>query len=260
MAAERQPLNFRAPAGAGDGRRYWLHLLRRFDLVGHHGRSIPLPLPGQRVLAFLAVHDCPLQRTFVASSLWPDSTEAKAYGSLRSALWRLRAAAPGLVLATPSRLQLDAGVSIDLIELLAAARTLRAEGRLAALTDAVNLAERFELELLTDWYDEWLVVWQERWRQARLHALDTLARHLALGGEFDAAVECGLAAIAADPLRETSHRVLIEVHLLEGNRSEALREYHAFCALLERELSAAPNDRLANLVRSLIGHVATTSR
>lgn len=234
------------------GARFSLRLLRQFDLTDHLDRSISLPSPAQRVLAFLAVHDCPLQRAFVAGSLWPDSSEAKAYGSLRSALWRLSAAAPGAVVASPTMLQLGQGVSIDLIELLATTRELRSGGRVSRARRTSELAAQFEDELLTDWYDEWVAVWRERWRQARLHALEALARGLALAGEFDAAVECGLAAVVADPLRETSHRVLIEIHLLEGNRSEALREYDAFRALLARELGLEPDRELTDLVRPLI--------
>ena len=65
-----------------------LTLLGAFDLsVG--GESVPLPMNGQRVLVFLALHGRSLLRPFVAGSLWLDSSEARAAGSLRSALWRL---------------------------------------------------------------------------------------------------------------------------------------------------------------------------
>jgi DNA-binding SARP family transcriptional activator len=129
-------------------------------------------------------------------------------------------------------------------------RNLR-DGALAAPLRPRDLAARFEEELLTDWYDDWVTVWRERWRQARLHALESMARGLARVGEFDAAVECALAAIVAEPLRESSHRVLIEVHLLEGNRSEALREYDALKGLLARELGLEPDRELTDLIGPL---------
>lgn len=248
-------LEERAAAGEVWPGQFTLKLLRQFDLVDQRGRSIPLPSPAQRVMAFLAVHDCPLQRTFVAGSLWPDSTETKAYGSLRSALWRLTAAAPGAVLAKPTTLQLGDAVTTDVVELLAVNRELRSEVSGGGVQATSDLAARFEDELLTDWYDDWVIAWRERWRQARLHALEALARRLAGRGEFDAAVECGLAAIVAEPLRETSHHLLIEIHLLEGNRSEALREYDAFRGLLARELGLEPDPRLTDLVRPLRDHV-----
>jgi DNA-binding SARP family transcriptional activator len=255
MSSEHQVVDAGQAGNSTDG-QYTLRLLRRFDLRDQAGRSIALPSPAQRVLAFLALHDCPLHRTFVACSLWPDSTESKAFGSLRCALWRLTRTAPGVVDVSPSDLQLGARVAVDLVELLATSRALR-DAAPAGMPGLRDLAARFEDELLTDWYDDWVTIWRERWRQARLHALENMARHLAHAGEFDAAVECGLAAIVADPLRESSHRVLIEVHLLEGNRSEALREYDAFRRLLARELGLEPNHDLTELVRPLSARIAT---
>jgi DNA-binding SARP family transcriptional activator len=223
-------------------------LLGGFQLGRPDGRLVALPLPAQRVIAFLAVHECPLQRAFVAGSLWPDNSEAKALGSLRSALWRLSAAAPEAVRCTSGTLQISPQVSIDLNDLTTVAREL---GGGACRSDPHRLALRFQDELLPDWYDDWVIVRRERWRQARLHALDSLARQLARAGHFDVAIDCGLAAVAADPLRETSRRTLIDIHLQEGNRTEALREYDAYRTLLARELGWEPSETMTELVRSL---------
>src|SRR5947208_3414756 len=77
-----------------------LGLLRGFELLDRD-RQVRLPFSAQRVLAFLALHDRPLQRVYVAGSLWLDSTEAHANASLRTALWRLRRPSCRLVEATP---------------------------------------------------------------------------------------------------------------------------------------------------------------
>jgi DNA-binding SARP family transcriptional activator len=225
--------------------RLTLHLLPRFELVDHRVGPITLPVPAQRVVAFLAVHDCALQRGFVAGSLWPDSSEAKAHGSLRSALWRLSAAAPGAITSGAGSLCIGPTVSCDLVELFSAARALGRGQQPSAELDP--LALWFQDELLTDWYDDWVVIWRERWRHARLHALEALARRLADHGRFDAAIDCALAAVVVDPLRETSHRVLIELHLLEGNRAEARRAFDAYRTLLARELGVEPDRPLAEL-------------
>jgi DNA-binding SARP family transcriptional activator len=248
MAAETES---RGPMGGHERpsrRRFSLRLLRGFQLGREDGRAVALPLPAQRVVAFLAAHDCPLQRAFVAGTLWPDNSEAKAFGSLRSALWRLSAAAPDAVCCTSGVLRISPDVTIDLSDLTVAAREL---GRGACLADPHRLALRFQDDLLPDWYDDWVVVRRERWRQARLHALDALAQQFARAGQFDTAIDCGLAAVAADPLRETSRRNLIEIHLQEGNRTEALREYDAYRTLLARELGWEPAESISELVRSL---------
>ena len=48
--------------------------------------SVDLPLSAQRVVAFLALHDRPLLRLHVAGVLWPETSEDRAFASLRTAL------------------------------------------------------------------------------------------------------------------------------------------------------------------------------
>ena len=105
-----------------------------------------------------------------------------------------------------------------------------------------------EGELLPGWYDDWLLLERERVRQLRLHALEAVAGVLADEGAYALAVEAALAAVRADPLRESAHRVLIAVHLREGNRSEAVRSYWTCRDLLARELGVGPSARLDELV------------
>jgi DNA-binding SARP family transcriptional activator len=107
-------------------------------------------------------------------------------------------------------------------------------------------------ELLPDWYDDWVVIERERHRQLRLHALEQLSARLSADGRHAAATEAGLAAIASEPLRESAHRVLIAVHLAEGNRGEALRQYRVCCGLLDRDLKVGPSPALQALVAPLL--------
>src|SRR5690348_1374337 len=65
-----------------------LYLLRGFELRCNE-RSVPLVPGSQRLVAFLALHDRRLLRTHVAETLWPDVPGRRAWGNLRSALWRL---------------------------------------------------------------------------------------------------------------------------------------------------------------------------
>jgi DNA-binding SARP family transcriptional activator len=70
-------------------------------------------------------------------------------------------------------------------------------------------------------------------------------------GRLPQAVEAGLAAVAAEQLRESAHRSLIKAHLAEGNAGEALRQYGVIRGLLHDELGVGPSDALENLVRDL---------
>ncbi|MFF7550617.1 BTAD domain-containing putative transcriptional regulator [Streptomyces canus] len=111
-----------------------------------------------------------------------------------------------------------------------------------------SLSNFFSHDLLQDWLDEWVVVEREKYRQIRLRALETLCRRFTEAGERASAIEAGLSAVAADPLRETAQRVLIQAHLAEGNLSEAVRQYRTYARLLDAELGVEPTAALTALL------------
>ena len=79
-------------------------------------------------------------------------------------------------------------------------------------------------------------------------ALDALALKLAAAGRFGDAVAAALAAVRAEPLRESATAALIRVHLAEGNQSEALRAFQRYEALLASELGVDPTPALRTLL------------
>jgi DNA-binding SARP family transcriptional activator len=103
-------------------------------------------------------------------------------------------------------------------------------------------------DLLPGWYDDWVLFERERLRQMRLHSLEKLAGHMAGQGQHAEAVEAALAAVAADPLRESAHRTVVEVHLAEGNVSEALRAFERCRQLMSEELGIEPSPQMQSLI------------
>ena len=106
-------------------------------------------------------------------------------------------------------------------------------------------------ELLPGWYEDWVLLEAENWRQLRLHALEAAAGVLAGAARFGEAVAAAQAAVEADPLRESSHAALIAVHLSEGNQSEAVREFEHYRQQLKTALGLEPSERLRALVAGL---------
>lgn len=223
----------------------------RLSMLGSFGLScdaIRVPLPGtsQRLLAFLALQRRPLPRIYVAGTLWPDTTERHASGNLRTALWRLNGLSASVVVTLGNCLALDPAVEVDLHQAVSLAQGLMSgetacrEVPIASLTLAT--------ELLPGWYDDWVAPERESFREMRLHALEHLCRELAAAERFGDAIEAGLAAVAGDPLRESSHRALIRAYLLEGNLALALRQYRQCREVLEDELGVEPSSRMASLL------------
>ncbi|MBW3555806.1 MAG: transcriptional regulator [Actinobacteria bacterium] len=225
-----------------------LSLLRAFE-VRRGGRVIDLPLSAQRLVAFLAIHHRPLRRGYVAGTLWPDLTEERAAGNLRSALWRVRQPGVDLVEATPSHLKLAENVEVDLRLASCLARRVidLGEGAEVLAVDEDGLSG----DVLPDWYDEWVPLERERFRQVRLHALETLCDRLAGIGRYAEAVQAGLAAVSGEPLRESAQRALVKAYLAEGNPGEAIRQYRRYRTLLHDELGLEPSPLMEDLVVTL---------
>ena len=238
-----------AAASNGAPRRPRLTLLEAFDL-SDAAEPVSLCLPVQRLLAFLALRGRPTRRAYVAFTLWTDSSEDRAFGSLRSALWRLRRDGHRLVEETNGRLRLAPAVRVDVHEAAEAAHRVLDPAR--EIDDADRDRVFLDGELLPDWYDDWVALERERFRQLRVHALERLCERLTSEQRFTEAVETGLAAVEGEPLRESAHRVLIHAHLAEGNAAEALRQYGIFRGLLRDRLGLEPSGQMDALVRPLV--------
>jgi DNA-binding SARP family transcriptional activator len=222
----------------------------RFEL----GDDERLALPGgsQRLLAFLALRDRAVERTAVAGTLWPEASEGHAHASLRSAISRLERQARDVVVTTFLDLDLAAGVAVDIRESQALAHRMLEPGVSPGEGDLSAAAvSALSTDLLPDWYDDWVLLEAEDWRQLRLHALEALSARLTADGRWGDAASAGLAAVAAEPLRESARATLIRVHLAEGNQSEALTEFARYRALLHAELGVEPTPRLTDLVSDL---------
>jgi DNA-binding SARP family transcriptional activator len=209
---------------------------------------IALPMSAQRLVAFLALHNRPLLRSYVAGTLWLDTSDERAHANLRSTLWRLHRCNRGLVEVRGQQLTLSAGVAVDLREVERLARyalDVTAPGALEIPSAALGG------DLLPDWYDDWVLLEREHFRQLRLRALDALCERLAQAGRLGDALEVGLAALAGETLRESAHRAVIRVHLADGNPGEAIRQYRFCRRLLGAHLGVEPSHQMEELMRSV---------
>jgi DNA-binding SARP family transcriptional activator len=223
-----------------------LKLLGSFELKAGR-RALHAPPQVQRLLAFLALHEGPLRRTYVSGQLWLDATQEQAFGSLRTTLWRVRRVSAPVVDATSTHLALAPSVVVDVRELEAIADHFRHPHGTVEADEVALLAEADEL--LPDWYDDWVTHERERLSQVRLAALETACEELVETGRYREATAAALAAVATDPLRESTRRLLISACLLAGNHAEALRQFVDFRALLARELGLEPSFRMLELAR-----------
>jgi SARP family transcriptional regulator, regulator of embCAB operon len=232
-----------------DGAVFRISLLGDFSFQAC-GLDQPLGSGSRRLLALLALRGQRMRRSMVAGMLWPEADEVRAGACLRAALSRLGQARPCVHCSDIKQLSLHPRVRVDLPAVQADARRLLAGDAAPSEADRRgDSAQRLSLDLLPGWYDDWALIAAEEWRQLRIHALEALSARLSAASCHAQAILAAVAAVSADPLRESARSVLIHAYLAEGNRSDALREFRTYRHLLRCEVGVEPTPRLCALVQ-----------
>jgi DNA-binding SARP family transcriptional activator len=243
-----------------------VRLLNGFELSAQ-GRVVALKAGPQRLVTFLALYGRQLPRTYVAGALWPDFPSDRASANLRASIWRVPEPCRPLIELTARDLSLAAEATVDYRDATALAHRL-IDASACGIEDLGRQArDELSSELLPACYDEWVLIERERFRQLRVHALEAQCQRLTAGRRYGEAIDAGLAAVRAEPLRESAHRVLIRAHLAEGNAAEARRQYELYRKILRDELGVEPSIRLLDLtartsetIRRLVGPKVAGSR
>jgi DNA-binding SARP family transcriptional activator len=215
--------------------------------VRRAGRHTSVPKGSQRLLAFVALRGGRVDRRLAAGTLWPDGSDTRAAGNLRSAVWRLKTANIDILDADKYTLSLRPGTITD-VHVLCEWSARLVEGRPLAADLRVLTWDAEAADILPGWYDEWVICERERIRQRMLHGLEAVCRELIARGRPGDAVEAAMNAVRFEPLRESAQRMLIEAHLAEHNHSEARRAFHTYARLAREELGVEPSEELVRLV------------
>ena len=236
----------RRPAARRASPRLHVSLLEGFA-VSAGDTLMPLPHTAARVVALAALERSPLSRSRAALMLWPDLPTARAGACLRATLSRLAPACPGLVASDRASLSLAPDVTVDVREL---------DQLMLSVPDGDApdelLLRQLAVELLPGWEEDWVAFERTRLRQLCLHALEALAARQLGQCRYGSAIATIYAALRMDPLRESTARLLIEIHLAEGNRAPAVRSYLEFREHLLAELGVEPSPEMQLLVAPLV--------
>jgi len=236
------------------------HLFGRFRVErdGVPVRGLPCG-KSQELLAYLLVHrDRPHRREAVADELWGDSAAGDLRKVMRQALWHLQSAFGGGRRPVESlggdwigiRGGVDLWLDLDLFE--AAWReieTVPGSALSAATSERVRrVVELCRGELLdgNDW--EWC-----RFERERLHDLfcAMVAKLMAwceASGAHATGLRLGTDLLRSDRACERTHRSLMRLHALAGDRTGALRQYQRCSDALREELGVAPGKATRDLL------------
>ena len=218
------------------------------------GREVAeLPRKARALLAYLAVHqDRQTTRETAGELLWSDRGPEQVRHSLRQTLAVLRKLFRDreLVRARDGALFLSGDVESDAGRLL----QLTADSDREAMRRA---AEAYTGQLLDGFppvskdFDDWLMLTRARLETTVLRVLGRLADEATKAGDAQSALTATDRMFAIDPLREDTHRRLLEACAAAGRRSEALRHYATIVDVLHRELSVVPARETRELAQRL---------
>jgi DNA-binding SARP family transcriptional activator len=210
-----------------------------------NAQYVNLPPQGQRLIAFVALRRI-VRRDEVRFTLWPDIPDDRAGARLRTILWRLRKPGRGVLKTGNGQLSLAENIDVDVMNWLALALQVIDQPSSVATMNLASLRQCGDL--LPGWYDDWVLLERERVRQLQLHVLEIVADELIGLGRPAAALDFATRALQMEELRESAHRLVIRVHLVEGNVGEARRQFERCRQILHKELGIHPSEQLRDLI------------
>lgn len=242
-----------------------------FHLFGKFGaRDGAQPLKGlegkdQELLSFLLIRGHQHHsREALAAMLWGDTSTERSKKYLRQSLWHLQSVLESGASETANHLLIEHDwlrlnpanrpwCDVEEFEraLTAAEGT---SGRQLTEAQADQLKEAAVLyrdDLLVGWYQEWVLFERERLQNKYLLLLDKLIVYSEMHQEYEQGQTYATRILRYDPARERTHRELMRLHYLSGDRTAALRQYERCVIALQRELTVKPERRTIELYEQI---------
>jgi DNA-binding SARP family transcriptional activator len=195
----------------------------------------------------------PHSRESLAALLWADSSTAQSRKYLRQALWRIQSVfepeeqharlfnvEPDWISVNPDfDLDLDVSAFEDVFSLVREIAGHELDESQASMLDrAIQL---YQGDLLEGWYQDWCIAERERLQTNYLIMLDKMMNYCQAREKYETAISHGLRVLRYDRARESTHRRLMRLHYLAGDRTAALRQYEHCTTALGEELGVEPS-------------------
>jgi DNA-binding SARP family transcriptional activator len=116
------------------------------------------------------------------------------------------------------------------------------------LQDTVQL---YQGPLLEGWYQDWCLLERERLQSMYLAMLDKLMSYYEAHDDYETSLLYGMHIMCYDRARERTHRRMMRLYYLTGDRAEALRQYERCAGALEEELGVSPSKSTIAIYRQI---------
>ena len=218
--------------------------------------TLPLPTPPKlaSLLACLLLHrDQPILRHQISGWLWPGETESEARANLRRHLHLLRQSLPPgeWALAERDTIQWNPAADywLDVAEFTRNAARNTDPNPNRAYEACLEL---YQGDLLPELYDDWLIPERENLRRLFAQILEAAIAFHAGERDYPSAIRAAQHLLVFDPLHEETHRMLMRLYILSGDRQAALQQFEKCQELLRRELNVEPMPATRELHRAIL--------
>jgi predicted ATPase/DNA-binding SARP family transcriptional activator len=202
------------------------------------------------LLVYLACTERPQPREMLAELFWEDRSQSQSLANLRVALSNLRKTVGPFVDITRETASMagDSGWWLDV--------TAFEERLMSAGDDPARLEEALELyrgDFLEGFYidsqgfEDWARLERERLRFQAMEALGRLIGSDLVQRNYAEGVTHASRLLQLDPLREKTHRHLMYLLALSGEREAALAQYETCRQMLETEFGVQPMEETVSL-------------
>ena len=216
----------------------------------------------QELLCYLLLHrDRPHARETLAAVLFGEQTTAQSKKNLRQTIWRLQsalsAADAALVLVEPEwiRIDGDADFQLDVATFECAVTALQhiagAELDAAGAQTLEAASGLYQDDLLAGWYQDWCLIERERLQNIYLSLVDKLMSFCESHHDYERGLRHGEQLLRQDRAHERTHRRMMRLHYLCGDRTAALRQYERCVIALQEELGVKPARRTRELYEKI---------
>lgn len=238
-------------------KRLRIKLFGALEVLGPTGDRISVPGSKQQaLLACLALSlEYPPSRDRLIGLLWGDRFPDQARQSLRQGISKLRQLlivdGQHALTSDNDRIGLDLDlVSIDLVDFQALIRKddPASDTEAAAMFKDTFLDGLFVREAA---FEEWLSAERSRIHELSFPVFQRLSAHQLKSGEQAKSLETARRLLSLDPLRESSHRLLMRILAQSGQRAAAIQQYQACAEILMRDLEVEPDPETTRVIEEI---------
>ncbi|MEM7031314.1 MAG: BTAD domain-containing putative transcriptional regulator [Chloroflexota bacterium] len=219
-----------------------------------------LPRKAEALLVYLATTRQPQSREHLAGLLWPEYQQGRAAQSLRVLLSRLRQSYEPYLVIRRQDIELHTRyVDFDVWHLEAGLENNASP--IVSKDEASTLAQLlsyYETDFLADFvlsdsqpFEEWVFLERERLRLEVIKAFDRLLNGYLTLKDYETGIQQARRFLQIEPMREETHRQLMEFLVFDGQRNAALQQFEICRQILQTELGVTPTANTIALYDSI---------